>query len=402
MKNVKFKFSKDEFSFTLKDGNFYLEVPRNDNCVVRFERFERSNELSLDCSTVKKAWGAFKYAISLYNIRLSEKAFKRVADGVPYAVVCGGVVRRFVNVLYAVLIAGIVEEYGEVCARLWRFNCGSLDNIRHIVTSSPFLSRDLDQGPPIYRAIARLGLATDGQRNWFDVLESAKGVTLTRCERRWLLGLKTNYLSARDLDALLDANLGLIRGMMKLNLPRLKSFLTAPIDNRKAMLHISLTASKVQLRTRMREIIDGLNFLEEEYRLRNEEFVPENHTIQDFLDKHHQVMVLRQYESEKDLDVEFAASGSVVQFEGLKFLNTKRAIREEGAAMGHCVGGYANLASTGKAQIYHYHSPNIKEHPSCTIMVQDGQIVQCFGKYNTVTDASKECVKLMSQALMLI
>lgn len=387
MKSVRFKFTEDEFNFTLKDGKFYLVV---------------TNGQSFDCSTVKNAWRSLKNAISAYDIKLSEKAFQRIVDGVPAQIVKAGVERRFVNVLYAALIAGIVEEYGEVCARLWRFNCGNLDNLRHIVTSSPFLLRDLDQGPPIYRAIARLGLATDGQRNWFDVLESAKGVTLTRCERRWLLGLKTNYLSARDLDALLDANLGLIRGMMKLSLPRLKSFLSDAWNNRRAVLHISLTASKVQLRTRRTQIFDGLYFLEEEYRLRNEEFVPENHTIQDFLDKHHQVMVLRHYESEKDLDVEFAASGSVVQFEGLKFLNTKRAIREEGAAMGHCVGGYANLASTGKAQIYHYHSPNIKEHPSCTIMVQDGQIVQCFGKYNTVTDASKECVKLMSQALMLI
>lgn len=387
MRTVKFKFSENEFNFTLKDGKFYLVV---------------TNGRSYDCSTVTYAWLSLKEAISDNDLPLSDKAFKRVVDGVPFQMVRAGVVRRFVNVLYAVLIAGIVEKYGEVCARLWRFNCGNLDNIRHIVTSNPFLSRDLDQGPPIYRAIARLGSATDGHRNWFDVLESAKGVTLTRCERRWLLGLKTNYLSARNLDALLDENLGLIRGMMKLSLPRLKSFLSNARNNRKAMLHISLTASKVQMRTRMTEILDGLYFLEEEYRLRNQEFVPENHTIQDFLDKHRQVMVLRQDGLDEYQDVEFAAPDSVVQFEGLKFLNTKRAIRKEGAAMGHCVGGYANLASTGKAQIYHYHSPNIKEHPSCTIMVQDGRIVQCFGKYNTVTDASKECVKLMSQALMLI
>ena len=387
MRTVKFKFSENEFNFTLKDGKFYLVV---------------TNGRSYDCSTVTRAWLSLKEAISDNNLQLSDKALKSVADGVPFQMVRAGVVRRFVNVLYAVLIAGIVEKYGEVCARLWRFNCGNLDNIRHIVTSNPFLFRDLDQGPPIYRAIARLGLATDGHRNWFDVLESAKGVTLTRCERRWLLGLKTNYLSARNLDDLLGENLGLIRGMMKLSLPRLKSFLSSGWNNRNGLLHVSLTASKVQLRNRMTEILDGLYFLEEEYRLRNQEFAPENHTIQDFLDKHHQVMVLQQYGSDEGLDVEFAAPDSVVQFEGLKFLNTKRAIRKEGAAMGHCVGGYANLASTGKVQIYHYHSPNIKKHPSCTIMVEDGRIVQCFGKYNTVTDASKECVKLMSQALMLI
>lgn len=63
-------------------------------------------------------------------------------------------------------------------------------------------------------------------------------------------------------------------------------------------------------------------------------------------------------------------------------LTTSQECTEEGAAMGHCVGGYGKDVEEGKTQILSLRDP--KNRPHVTIEVRDGKVMQVYGKANAI------------------
>lgn len=69
------------------------------------------------------------------------------------------------------------------------------------------------------------------------------------------------------------------------------------------------------------------------------------------------------------------------------FLDTVKAIIEEGAKMLHCVGSYTSSAVAGACFLYHV---KYKDSEATLQIGKDGRVIQCYGPQNQKNDASRK------------